>query len=128
MNKYDKQANYFAVKHGIKLAVIGTEHGRHFNDDKQSRYIFKLRLTRNGKRYTFKFGQSIAAGAKEPTMYDVLACLTKYDPESFEDFCGEYGYDEDSRKAYKTYLAVVKEYKAVERLFGDIIEELAEIQ
>lgn len=63
-----------------------------------------------------------------PTMYDVLTCLTKYDPYSFEDFCGDYGYDEDSRKAEKIYRAVVKEYKAVQRLFGDILEELQEIE
>lgn len=64
----------------------------------------------------------------EPTMYDVLTCLTKYDPNTFEDFCSEFGYDTDSRAAERTHKAVVKEYEAVERLFGDIIEELAEIQ
>ena len=62
------------------------------------------------------------------TIYNVLACLTKYDAGSFEDFCWSFGYDEDSRKAYKTYQAVVKEYQDVERVFGDIIEELQEIQ
>lgn len=64
----------------------------------------------------------------EPTNYDILACLQKYDVGSFEDFCSEFGYDEDSRKAEKTYNAVCKEYEAVDRLFGDIIEQLQEIQ
>lgn len=60
-------------------------------------------------------------------MYSVLACLTKCDPETFERFCDNYGYNEDSRSAEKTYKAVCKEWKAVERLFGDILEEFLEI-
>jgi hypothetical protein len=66
--------------------------------------------------------------AKEPTMYDVLTCLTKYDPGTFEDFCGDYGYDEDSRRAEKTYHAVVKEFEGMQRLFtSEELEILAEI-
>lgn len=125
---YQKQAQQFAEKHGIKLAVVEESYGKHFPDDDQSRSIFKLRLSRNGKQYTFNFGQSIVNAGVEPTMYDALTCLEKYDPEDFENFCGNYGYDEDSRKAYRTYIAVGKEFEAVDRLFGDIIEELQEIQ
>lgn len=65
----------------------------------------------------------------EPTAYDVLTCLTKYDPNTFEDFCSEFGYDEDSRKAEKIYDSVVDEYKNVAMLWNDEeIEQLAEIQ
>ena len=64
-----------------------------------------------------------------PTAYDVLACLTKYDPGTFEDFCGEFGYDTDSRKAKKTYRAIMDEFMSVSRLFTESErEELAEIQ
>lgn len=65
----------------------------------------------------------------EPNEYDVLACLTKYDPETFEDFCSEFGYDEDSRKAEKIYQAVREEYQNVAMLWSDEeMEELMEIQ
>ena len=65
---------------------------------------------------------------KAPTAYDILACLTKYDPGTFEDFCSEFGCDTDSRNAERTYKAVVKEWEAVNRLFTDEeIEELTEI-
>lgn len=65
---------------------------------------------------------------KEPTLYSVLACLQKYDVGSFEDFCGEFGYDTDSRRAKKTYKAVVKEYDKMCSLFNnDELELLAEI-
>lgn len=129
MNDYTKQANKFASKYGVKLSVIGEpEYRKYFADDKEQRFVFKLRLTRNKKQYTFTFGQSISEGSKEPNLYDVLACLTKYDPYSFEDFCSEYGYDSDSRKAEKVYNAVCKEWVAVERLFGDCLDDLREVQ
>lgn len=64
-----------------------------------------------------------------PTAYDVLACLTKYDPGTFEDFCNEFGYDTDSKKAEKTYNAVLNEWQNIQALFSDSeIEELQEIQ
>lgn len=59
---------------------------------------------------------------KIPTDYDILTCLTKYDPGTLEDFCSEFGYDEDSRKAYNTYTAVKEEYMNMCSLFND--EEL----
>lgn len=64
-----------------------------------------------------------------PTAYDVLTCLTKYDPGTFEEFCGEFGYDTDSRRAEKTYNAVFNEWLEITRLFNDKeIEALREIQ
>lgn len=125
---YQQQANKFATTHGIKLKINRTTYGQHFAEDKESRYIFNCTLTRNGKKYTFNFGQSIAAGNQEPTMYDILATLTKYNPETFEDFCSEYGYNTDSIKALNTYKAVKREFNGVNRLFNDILEQLQEIQ
>lgn len=125
---YEKQANDFAQKHGIKLSILDKNYDYYFEDDKEMRWIFELKLSRNGENYTFKFGQSIARGETDPTMYDVLTCLTKYDPETFEDFCDCYGYDNDSRKAERIYNAVVEEFQNVEILFGDILDELSEIQ
>lgn len=56
---------------------------------------------------------------ENPTAYDILSCLTKYDPGSFEDFCFEYGYDDDSISALQIYLGVVKEYHDLKRIFTD---------
>ena len=61
-----------------------------------------------------------------PTLYDVLSCLQKYEVGTFEDFCGDFGYDNDSRTALKTYKAVVKEYDKVCSLFSN--EELELLQ
>lgn len=65
---------------------------------------------------------------RTPSPYDVLACLTKYDPGTFENFCGEFGYDTDSRRAEQVYFAVQKEWSKVRRFFTtEEIAELAEI-
>jgi len=127
-----------------------------FNNDVPTD-TYKITLIRNGKSEDFKFHQSIMDSdwknydsrkiaslinsdfasdvrktrethkAKTPTKYDVLCCLQKYPVETFEDFCGDFGYDEDSRKAYKTYLAVHSEYAKMARLFSEKeLEQLSE--
>jgi hypothetical protein len=133
MNNYNKAAADFAKKHGIKLTIGTPDYGLHFPGDKDERYIFPCTLSRNGKKYSFKFGQSIAEGLTAPTMYDILACIQKYEVGDFDEFCSEYGYFpiESSaafKAAQKTHKAVLKEFAAVNRLFGDILEELQEIQ
>lgn len=126
-SEYELQAEQFATKHNVKLHILDEDYRPYFPDDKESRSVFKCRLSRNGRSYTFSFGQSINNAGIEPTMYDVLACLTKCDPGDFEDFCASYGYDVDSRTAERMYKAVLKEWKAVDRLFNDVLEELQEI-
>jgi hypothetical protein len=64
-----------------------------------------------------------------PSEYSILACLTKYDPGSFVDFCSEFGYDSDSKTADRVYAGVKEEWLNVCRIWNDSeIEELREIQ
>lgn len=66
---------------------------------------------------------------KQPTAYDLLSCITKCDPGTFENFCADYGYDNDSLKDEKIYKTVLKEWKQVESIFTtEQIEQLQEIQ
>ena len=63
-----------------------------------------------------------------PSNYSILACLQKYDVGTLEDFCSDFGYDEDSKKAEKIYNAVCKEYENVCKIWSDEeIELLQEI-
>ena len=123
---YNKGAYAIANGIGLKMKILSST--IHFNDN-VGRYVFKIRLTKDGKQYTFNFGQSVAEGSNEPTLYDVLSCLQKYEVGTFEDFCDNYGYHNDSITALKTYKAVVKEFQAMERLFNsDELEVLQTIQ
>lgn len=63
-----------------------------------------------------------------PTAYDVLSCVEKNDVGTFEEFCNEFGYDTDSRKAEKTYKAVKDQYTQFCTLYSDTeMQELSEI-
>lgn len=127
---YQKQAQNFLNKTLTTFEAKFICSDKYFPDDEEPRDIYEITLCRKGKVYSFRFGQSIAHSRAKlaPTAYDVLACLTKYEPGSFEDFCANYGYSEDSRKAEKIYFDVQKEYSNVKRLFHDVMEELEEIQ
>ncbi len=65
---------------------------------------------------------------KAPTAYDMLACLTKSDPGTFDDFCSEFGYSNDSISAKETWQAVREEWGDVRSFFSrDELEEAQEI-
>ena len=124
---YNKGAYLIADAIGLKMKVGASEYKKHLIGDKESRYVFKITLKKDGKQYTFNFGQSIAEGSNEPTLYDILCCLQKYDVGTFEEFCSEFGYDNDSRQAEKIYKGVVKEFEGMERLFNSEELELLSI-
>jgi hypothetical protein len=126
---YEKQAENFAKKHGLKMSFIGEPiYKKYFLNDRQQRWVFKIKLTRNKKSFTFTFGQSISKGIEAPSIYDVLATSEKYDVGSFEDFINEFGY-EHSNETKKLYKAVIKNYNQILKLFpeSEILEELQEI-
>lgn len=54
-----------------------------------------------------------------PTLYDVLACIQKYEVGNFESFCDDFGYESDSITAKKTYKSVSKEYDKICSLFSN---------
>lgn len=109
----------FAKKFGVKVKAGDPVYKKHFQDDDQRRFVFPVTISRARRRMTLEFGQSIAAGATPPTAYEVLACMVKSDPGTFEQFCSAYGYDEDSRRAEKTWKACRAEWRKIERVFGD---------
>lgn len=123
MFNYDEQANNFCEKYGIKIKweFLGREVNKAWGDSAERNH-WKFTIRRKGKSYTNDFWDSIINSKhiepKEPTSYDLLACLTKYHPGTFEDFCDEFGYNTDSRNAERTYKAVMKEYEGLRRVFG----------
>jgi len=66
---------------------------------------------------------------EQPSAYDVLTCITKYNPGSFDNFCDEYGYNNDSIKAKEVWENVRNEWIDVRDFFTDQeLDELQEIQ
>lgn len=147
MSKYEQQAQGFLDRTGTSIDIVFLRKGKYFPKDKEERDIYDVTLKRGEQEYSFTFGQSLAktkqdfdykTGRKsqkriKPTAYDILVCLEKYEtPADVWEFAREFGYTIDSRESLaeveQTCLAVMNEYNNVMRLFGDVIEELREIQ
>lgn len=85
---------------------------------------WRVTLSANGRAYTFDYFDSIKNGMEAPqppapSAYDILTCLTKYDPGTFGEFCAMFGYDTDSRRAESTWVAVCDEWRNLVRVFGE---------
>lgn len=129
MKNYQQDAIDTLAQMGVKFTTSFIKHGLHFADDKEARDIYRVTFSRNGNRFSLRFGQSLSNTGIAPTAYDVLTCLQKNDPDNFENFCSDFGYDQNSLSAEKIYKAVVKEYAEVNKFFTtEEIETLQEIQ
>ena len=128
MSEYEINAQNIANKLDVTLVIKGSEFKPMWGE-KQIRTVFKCQLKRGKKSFTFDFGQSIMSGTKQPTLYDVLTCMTKNEPEDFEFFCSGFGYDQCEEESERVYKAVCKEYENMCKLFSmDELEMLQEIQ
>lgn len=83
-------------------------------------YTVTLRYQR--RAMTVEFWCGSACG--EPDAATVLDCLASDasgidNARGFEDWCGEYGYDCDSRKAERTFKATETNARKLRRLLGD---------
>ena len=95
---------------------------------KRSATHWKLVIRRGNKQMTAYFSQG-SAHTKEPTLADILDCLASDasaidNARDFEDWCRDFGYDTDSRKAEKTYRVCVRQAEALKRLLGNDFKTL----
>jgi len=75
-------------------------------------------------RMTLTFSKGLGHYGKPPETKEVLDCLAMdasgiENAPDFEDWCGEYGYDTDSRTAERTYNATVKQTAKLRNFLGD---------
>lgn len=135
-NEYEQQAIDFCNKNNVDIIITYKDTVRSelkgWGNSLVNRY--NCYISRNGKFMRVTFTDSIKnrEDKKDMTIYSLLACLQKYDVGSYEDFCLEFGYStnrfDDNFASRQLYNEVVNEYKGVDRVFGDIIDELCEIQ
>ena len=129
MDDYEKQANDFLDETYTSIFFERMTEPR-ADGFTCGGYDYKVTLYRNGRTWKFDFSDSKSNKDKNinPTAYDVLACLQKYDIGTFKDFCDDFDYSDDSIKALKLYKAVKKEYEEVYLMFSDVMDKLEEIQ
>lgn len=137
MNEYEKQARDFMKKYGWSFTrtCIGGERPDWDKEHTHSVYKYTFRKRKSdGKSRTMsgKFYASLFEPNKCEA-YDVLACLTKNDPGTMDDFFAEYGIEihswEDAKRAMSQHKACLREYKSVMHLVDsqDELEALQEI-
>jgi hypothetical protein len=111
----------FAEEHGITADVERAASNPAMDDDHVDMRHWRVTLRRGKARLVVPFSQG-SAHTKPPTAIEVLGCLAsdaQETDETFEDWCGYYGYETDSRKAEKTYKAVKKSAADLKRFLGD---------
>ena len=106
-----------------------------WGDKKNPNYHNNLvKVTHNKKSFSFDFWGSIMNPEISNDQENVFAFYCALSDgisakDSFENFCGEFGYDEDSRTAERIYKACEKTLKKVERVFScDLYDLINEIQ
>ena len=135
--------NQATIKDFIKnnnLSISISHANSNPNMDNQDMNHYKVTIKRKFKldgnhldtRYGFRqmtipFSQGLAH-TESPKLDSVLDCLLTdsigVDGVIFEDFCSEFGYDEDSIKAKKVYEACKKNSKKLKNLLGSTYFEL----
>ncbi len=103
--------NLTVYKNGKEIWSGEYSHGALVNPVTRKVEYLTPREFRN--KYYNSFRQPIPA---TPTIADVLYCLTNdaaYGSMTHSEFCGELGYNEDSRKDFELYLACQKTYDKI---------------
>lgn len=116
----------FIESAGVVMSAAPRDDNPNFAaDDKfratMSHWNCTLRAGRSRLTIPFSLG---AARVHAPTAADVLDCLASdasgiENARSFEDWCGEYGCDVDSRTAEKTFKVCQRQANQLKRFLGD---------
>lgn len=126
----------FAKRHGITAVAVRAAGNPNVPDARAdmrhwtvtlSRTLFPVAPSAPDRRLTLSFSQGPAHNLP-PTAADVLGCLASdYSggEGSFEEFCADFGYDTDSRRAETIYRAVVEQNRKLRVFLGPKL--LAEI-
>jgi len=116
----------FAARLGLRLTASESTPAAARLAEWPDAYHFRCRLILKGRpAYTFWYSMGSAHAGKEPELDGVLSCLASdasgyENARTFEEFCGEYGYETDSRKAERIYRACGRAAAALKRLLGDV--------
>lgn len=146
-NEYHAQADAFLARFGLKCRItLSNSKVAPWSDDGEHNH-YRVTLSRPwivtkiagsthaGKptRLVFDWWDGITQTreGRKPHAHDVLACISGEGscPETFAEFCAEYGYDSDSIKAKQTFRRAHAFAKRLHAFFtAEELEALAEIR
>jgi hypothetical protein len=106
----------------ISMTYRATDHNPHLdNSDRMDHWRVTLRAGRS--RMTLVFSKGIGHNGEPPTLEEILDCLASdaagfENTRNFEDWCSEYGYETDSRRAERVYKAIQNQVARLKNLLG----------
>lgn len=85
---------------------------------------WRVTLRRGKRRMTTHFSMGYAHHGREPEVAEVLDCLASdaagiENARDFSDWCSEYGYSDDSRKAERIFKVCKEQARQLRRWLGD---------
>ncbi len=117
----------------LEVSMSYVDRGIHIEKDANhpwEHHAYTVKVTRGAESFETTYKQGMAH-EDAPSLVAVVACLMSDaragELGSFETFCGEYGYDTDSRRAESTYNACRDTSAAMRRLLGEHFDAVAEV-
>lgn len=127
------QLEQLCAEHGVTLDAVDC--GVHTDDSNWQHREWRVTLKLQGRTFTSTYRTGIGHDRKvsysaktvgvKPKPADVLYCLcsdSRAGEMHFHDFCSEFGYDEDSRKAETIWRACVDTYRTLPKFLGPLYE------
>lgn len=111
----------FIEQHAITADVVAADTNPHMDDDRLPMDHWRVTLRRPRSKMTVYFSMGRGHNGKEPTVGAVLDCLASDSSnigDSFEDWCADYGYDTDSRKALRTFNMCRRQAERLRKFLG----------
>ena len=136
-SEYEIQAETFLGKFDLEVSFkLLDKNVPKWEEHNQPHNHYEIKVSRKksyAKPLSFQWWDSIDSTQKniKPSAYDALTTLSSesYTYQSFADFASEFGYDQDSRKALRTYKEVQILAAKINAFFTtEEIEALREIQ
>ena len=110
---------------GITATAVRTDRNPHmqYGSGYMDHWRVTLRRPDTEQRLTVYFSMGSGHHGKEPDAAGVLDCLASdsagiENARDFEDWCSDYGYDTDSRKAHKTWTACQRQADHLKAFMG----------
>ncbi len=145
ISEYEKQALDFLESTNTSLKIAYSHTDKYFSNDTEKRDIYRFTFENKKSVYSALFGDSIVNTKKNgsaknrftqrinPTAYDILTCMDSYMPDTFEDFCAEFGYDDQPLSEHdnvmRVFLNVREQVNGMNKLFNsEQLGQLSEIQ
>ena len=113
----------FVATHGITAFVQPASTNPHMEgSDNMDNY--RVTLKHGKRRLTVYFSKGVGHHGKEPSAEEVIDCMASdaagiENASGFDDWCSEYGFDADSRKAERVFKACQRQARQLNQLLGD---------